>query len=329
VARVTIRRTPNSTTTGLRGPSSLSHLLLLAAAIAVAAGVWASAQTPQVFQFYISATSADGTPVKELGPDDVIMSENGVKQKIAKVEPVSVPIKLTIAVDNGLESADAIAHYRIGLKGLVEALPPDVEVTLITTAPQPRMVIKPTTDRVQLLRGVTLFAPESSRPRWSDALVEFSQRLQKEAKDKKAAPYLPILVMVSTVSLESRSYEPDDIQKAVQYLMTRKAKVNAVLASTRTSGNVALADTDVTQQANVALPTTKATGGRFETLALANKLDTLLPEWGHDLAALETRQAAQFRVTVERSKGGELQKPTIEIAREGLKGTVTIDGYLP
>jgi hypothetical protein len=287
-----------------------------------------SAQTPQVFQFYVTATNAEGVPVKDLGPDDVIMSENGVRQKVARIEPVSIPIKLTIAVDNGLESAEALAHYRIGLKGLVEALPPDVEVTLITTSPQPRTVVKPTTDRVQILRGLNLFAPESARPRWSDAVVEFSQRLQKEAKDKKIAPYLPVLVMVSTISLESRSYEPPDIQKAVQYLMTRKAKVNAVLASTR-AGNVNLDDTDVTQQANVALPTTKATGGRFETLALPNKLDTLLPDWGHDLAALEARQAAQFRVTVERTRSGELQKPTIEIAREGLKGTVTIDGYLP
>jgi hypothetical protein len=110
--------------------------------------------------------------------------------------------------------------------------------------------------------------------------------------------------------------------------MTRHAKVNAVLASTR-AGTVALPDTDVTQQANVALPTTKATGGRYETLAIANKLDTLLPEWGRDLAALHVRQNTQFRVTVERTHGGELQKPTIEIARPGLSGTVTIDGYLP
>jgi hypothetical protein len=110
--------------------------------------------------------------------------------------------------------------------------------------------------------------------------------------------------------------------------MTRHAKVNAVLASTR-AGTIALPDTDVTQQANVALPTTKATGGRFETLAIANKLDTLLPEWGRDLATLHTRQITQFRVTVERTHGGELQKPTIEIARPGLTGSVTVDGYLP
>jgi hypothetical protein len=267
-------------------------------------------------------------PVTDLRPDDVVMSEDGLRQTVAKVEPVSIPIKLTIAVDNGLESSDAIAHYRVGLKGLVEALPPDVEVTLITTAPQPRTVVKPTTDREQILRGINLFAPESSRPRWSDTVVEFSQRLQKEAKDKKIAPYLPILVMVSTIAIETRSYEAETIQKAVQYLMTRHAKVNAVLASTR-AGTIAVPDTDVTQQANVALPTAKATGGRFETLATANKLDTLLPEWGHDLAELDKRQIAQFRVTVERKHGGELQKPTIEIARPGLHGTVTIDGYLP
>ena len=301
---------------------------MLTAAIIAAVSVWSSAQTPQVFQFVVSATNADGVPVAGLDPDDIIMSEDGVRQKIAKVEPVAIPIKLTIAVDNGLESSDAIAHYRIGLKGLVEALPPDVEVTLISTAPQPRTVVKPTTDREQIFRGINGFAPESARPRFSDAVVEFSQRLQKEAKDKKIAPYVPILVMVSTIAIETRSYEPDDIQKAVKYLMTRHAKVNAVLASTR-AGTIKLPDTDVTQQANVALPTTKATGGRFETLAIANKLETLLPEWGRDLAALQARQITQFRVTVERSHGGELQKPTVEIARPGLRGAVTLDGYLP
>lgn len=309
--------------TGLRGPLSLT------ASIVLAFGVSLSAQSHgQVFQFYVSATNPDGMPVSDLGPDDVVMSENGVRQTVTKVEPVSIPMKLTIAVDNGLESSDALVHYRAGLKGLVEALPPDVEITLLTTSPQPRTVVKSTTDREQILRGLTLFAPESARPRWSDEVVEFSRQLEKEARDKKIAPYLPVLLMVSTISLETRSYEPDDIQKAVKFLMTRHAKVNAVLASTR-AGTIGLPDTDVTQQSSVALPTTKATGGRYEGLAIANKLDTLLPEWGRDLAALHVRQNTQFRVTVERTHGGELQKPTIEIARPGLSGTVTIDGYLP
>jgi hypothetical protein len=47
------------------------------------------------------------------------------------------------------------------------------------------------------------------------------------------------------------------------------------------------------------------------------------------LAALHARQIKQFRVTVERSRGGELENPRIEIARPGLSGSVTLDGYLP
>src|SRR5204862_5276440 len=115
-----------------------------------------------------------------------------------------------------------------------------------------------------------------------------------------------------------------EIEKAVKFLVTRHAKVNAVIASTR-AGTIALPDKDVTQQSSVALPTTKATGGRYETLAVANRLATLLPEWGRDLAALHAQQIAQVRVTVERTHGGELQKPTVEIARPGLLGTVTVD----
>src|SRR5215470_4688961 len=180
VSRMAIGRTLRSPMTGVRGPSSL----FLAAAIIVAVSVWVSAQTPQIFQFYISATNADGMPVKDLRPDDVIMSENGVRQTVAKVEPVSVPIKLTIAVDNGLESADAIAHYRVGLKGLVDALPPDVEVTLITTSPPPRMVVKPTAGRADRLRGINASERQSTRPRGGDAITALSHRQQKGQKEK-------------------------------------------------------------------------------------------------------------------------------------------------
>ena len=301
----------------------------MAAAIVASVGVWLSAQPPQVFQFFVSARDAGGAPVTDLGPEDILMSENGVRQQIAKVEPLAIPVKLTIAVDNGLDSGDVLAHYRSGLKGLVEALPPDVEITLITTAPQPRTVVRPTTDRTQILRGVNGFAPEQSRPRFSDALVEYSERLQREARDRNAVPYLPVLVMLSTAGIETRSYQPEDIEKAVAFLVKRRAKVNAIVVSTRPGDITTSAGLDLTMQSIVAIPTAKATNGRYEGLAVSNRLPTLLPEWGRDLATLHARQIKQFRVTVERSRGGDLQNPRIEIARPGLSGTVTVDGYLP
>ena len=100
-----------------------------------------SAQGSKTFQFAVSASDASGGPVTDLKPEDVVMTENGVRQQVVKVEPLSVPIKLTLAVDNGIDSTDALVHYRAGLTGLVEALPQDVEITLITIAPQPRTVV--------------------------------------------------------------------------------------------------------------------------------------------------------------------------------------------
>jgi hypothetical protein len=297
------------------------------AAVVASASIWLSAQTS--FQFFVSAVDADGKPVTDLRREDVEMSENGVRQEVVKVEPLSVPMKLTIAVDNGLESDEALAHYRSGLTGLVEALPSDVEITLITIAPQPRVVVRPTTGRTQILRGINGFAPEQARPRFTEALVEYSERLQREAKDRQAAPYVPVMVMLSTAANEQSSYQPREISKAVSFLVTRRARLNVIIISTRTGQATSPETINSSLQAIVAMPAVKMTNGRYEALAASSRLASLLPEWGRDLAALHARQINQYRVTVERSTGGQLQNPRIEIARPGLSGSVSLDGYLP
>ena len=288
-----------------------------------------AAQAPQTFQFAVSASDASGAPVTDLKPDEVVMTENGVRQQVVKLEPLSVPIKLTLAIDNGVDSTDALVHYRAGLTGLVEALPPDVEITLITIAPQPRTVVKPTTDRAQVLRGINGFAPEQAAPRFTDALVEFSQRLQKEARDRKITPYVPVMVMVSTTSVQQTSYEAPEVTKAANFLVSRRARLNMIVMSTRTGQATSAESLNASVQAIIGIPVVKATNGRYESLAVSSRLVTLLPDWGKDLAALHQRQSHQVRVTVERAKSGDLQNPRIELARTGLNGQVTIDGFLP
>ena len=288
-----------------------------------------SAQAPRTFQFAVSASDASGAPVTDLKPEDVVMTENGVRQQVVKVEPLSVPIKLTLVIDNGLDSTDALVHYRAGLTGLVEALPPDVEITLITIAPQPRAVVRPTTDRAQVLRAINGFAPEQAAPRFTDALVEFSQRLQREVKDKKVPLYVPVMVMLSTTSVQQTSYEPPEVTKAVNFLVSRRARLNMIVMSTRTGQATSPETLNASVQAIIGIPVVKATNGRYESLAVSSRLATLLPEWGKDLAALHQRQSNQVRVTVERAQAGELQNPRIELARTGLNGQVTIDGFLP
>jgi hypothetical protein len=312
--------------------------VLLVAVVALSSTVWLGAQG-QAFQFIVSATDASGEPVADLKPEDVVFTEKAGKGTISKVEPFALPVKVTIAVDNGSDidkqgnpvatSALALPNYRNGLKGFVEAFPANTEMTLITTSPQPRMVVKPTTDRAVILRGINGFAPESERPRFTDALVEWSQRLQKELKEGKTPLYVPVMLMVSTAANESASYQPQEVQRAMEFLVSRRAKLYVTVNSTRSGDASATADLNTNRQAIIGVPATKAMNGRFEAIAIFNRLDTLLPEMGKELAAYAKRLGTQHLVTVQRAGAGPLEDLRIELTREGLKGAVSTDGYYP
>ena len=299
---------------------------MLALALIGAASTGLLAQSER-FQFIVAVSDKQGRPVADIRRTEILMSENGVAHDIIKVEPYPVPVKLTLAVDNGPLSVDALGHYRTGLAGLVKALPQDVEVTLITISPQPRMVVRPTTDRVRILRGVNEFAPEQDAPRFTDALVEFSQRLEQEMKETRRLDSLPILVMISTTASEAVSYQVPEIGQALGFLKARKAKVYITTMSTSIGAGAARINDN--RQALIGIPATELTRGRYEALASSSRLTTLLPEFGREIAALHRKHANQLLVTVQRAPDvtGPLQNPRIEVTRAGLTGQVSLDGF--
>lgn len=305
------------------------RVAVLVAACAVCSTVWVSGQAGQTFEFVVSALDAKGNPVTDLKPEEVLMSEAAGKATVTRLEPFKLPVKVTIGVDNGSGSVDALPHYRAGLTGFVKAFPEDVEFTVISTSPQPRMVVRPTTDREQILRGINGFAPEMEAPRFTDTIVEYSQRLQREAKDPKAQNYIPVLLMVSTASNESTDYQPAEVQRAMEFLVARRARFFVTLNSTRSGDATATADLNTNRQAIIAIPFTKVLNGRYEAIAIFNRLQTLLPEYGEQIASYHRRLTSQHRVTVQRAGTGPMQDVRVELAREGLQGQVSLDGYLP
>ena len=68
------------------------------------------------------------------------MAENGVEGKIVKIEPIDWPIKVQLLIDNGRHES-ALVQIRNGVKGFVEAMPDGIEMSLVTTAPQPRFIV--------------------------------------------------------------------------------------------------------------------------------------------------------------------------------------------
>jgi hypothetical protein len=293
---------------------------LAAGLIAVTMIAPTSVATQEQFQFVVSARDADGRPVTDLKRDEIVMLENGFANEIVKIEPFHIPVKLTIAVDNGIHSRDALAHYRSGLAGLARTLPPEIEVALVTMAPQPRFVVTSTLDRNRLRRGINGFAPEEATPRFADTLVEFAKRFQDELSKTKRFDSLPILVLISTTSSEHTSYQTSQIASAVQFLETRKARVYVTMTTTNqgTQG----------QQPLLGIHVTKVTRGRYEALANSSRLATLLPEYGAEIAALHRQQHNQLLVTALRQEGvkGQLQNPRIELTRPNVTGQVSLDG---
>lgn len=299
--------------------------LFLAAGVVTAAVSSVVAQSE--FGFVISVADKNGTPVTDISSSEIKMSENGVANDIVKVEPYPVPVKLTIAVDNGPLSGDALSHYRAGLTGLIKGLPADVEITLMTTSPQPMMVVKPTTERDRLLRGVNAFAPQEDSPRFTDTIVEYAKRLRTEFEQTRRLDSLPVLLMVSSTAAEAVSYEVPEISQAFAFLKQRKAKVHVISVS-GTHRSQGLAPINDNRQAMIGIPIAELTGGRYEALAISNRLSTLLPELGKEIGALHLRHANQLLVTVHRAGAlsGPVRNPRIEVSRAGLTGLVSLDG---
>jgi len=200
-------------------------------------------------------------------------------------------------------------------------------VTLITMS-QPQMVVKPTTDRAQITQGITRFGPESGAvAKFSETLVEYAQRLDKDFKDKKLT-YSPVLIVVSTSTPELETVQPDTINKTLNTLQMRGAKVSVIMFTTTPTNTEAVANMKQGRQALIATPIVTASKGKFETLVQFNRLGTLLPEWGKEIAATHAKQTNQFRAIIDRPGGatGPLNNLGLRITRPGANGSVSPDG---
>lgn len=289
----------------------------------VAAVALVSAQDENV-SFIIAVADDRGRPVSDLTRDEIVMSEGGAPVDIVRVQPFTMPVALTIAVDNGPLSTDALGHYRTALTGLVRALPGDMEISLLTMSPQPMTVVPHGDDRVRLLRGVNGFAPQEDSPRFTDTLVEFSRRYETALKETNRIASVPMLLLLSTSAPEALSYSSEEVTAAIAFLERRRAIVHVVMLNVN-RGFAAINDA---RQTMIGIPATKVTKGRFETIANSSRLTTLLPEIGEQIATLHRRQVSQLLVTGRRQPGsrGPLRNLQIGLTRKGLTGSVSLDG---
>ena len=275
----------------------------------------------QQFQVYASIADASGNPVAKLEPADLRVLENGVEAKVVKVEPVSWPVKVQLLVDNGVGLGGSnLQILKDGIKGLLEVLPANVEVTIVTTAPQPRFLVRPTSDKAMMLEGLTRLAPDSGAGRFVESMNEATQRIEKDKTD-----HFPVIIMSATSSGDSNVMERD-VKRIFERLEKKPTTVHVVLLNSTTGSASGGAN-----QTQVGIAVTQFTKGRYESIAAPTRLATLLPEIGKQVAESHEKQSHQFRLTVERPAGAKGDMGQIGAGARGglvLRG-LSMDGRLP
>jgi len=243
-----------------------------------------------------------------------------VEAKVVKVEPVNWPVKVQLLLDNGIGlGAGNIQILKDGVKGLIEALPDNLEVTIVTTAPQPRFLVKPTTDKAMMIEGLSRLAPDSGAGRFVESINEATQRIEKDKTD-----HFPVIIMSGTSSGDANVLDRD-VKRIFERIQKKPTTVHVVLLNTTGSSSGGA------NQTQVGMAVTEATRGRYESIAAATRLATLLPEIGKQVATSHEKQSHQFCITVERPAGAKGDVGQVGAgARGGLavRG-LSMDGRLP
>jgi len=249
------------------------------------------------------------TPVETLTPADVQVTEDGLTATVVKVEPVVRSVKIEVLIDNGSGVGRNIAELRTGVRRLVEALPPDVDTTLVTTSPQPRFLVRATKNRDELLKGVDRLAPDSGTGRFTESLAEAAERANKD-KDT-----FPVIIAAGTTSGDGRVLE-SDMQRALDQVGRKPMIVHVLMYSGERSASGGGTQVEIGQRA------AQMTNGRYEFINTMTRYSALLPELGAEVAKQLSGNARQFRVTVQRPDGkkGELGKVSVSSTSKTLSG---------
>ena len=244
-------------------------------------------------QFTLLASIVDpekGTPVESLTPADVRVTEDGAPAKVLKVEAVVRQVKVQLLIDNGAGIGQNLSDFRSGVRNLLQALPPDTETTVITTAPQGRTLVKATKNRDELLKGVDRLAPDSATGRFVESLGEAIARANKE-KDT-----FTVIICAATTSGDGNVLEAD-MKRVLQPLQGRPILIHVLMYS----GVQSAIGGDI--QIELGQRVTKMTGGRYEYINSMNRYTTLMPEFAADVAKQAVGSAKQFRITAQRPDG--------------------------
>ena len=299
-----------------------TYLVMLTFILGIASSIGLHAQDElTVFLKVFDVTT--GEAVTDLRPEEITITEDEMPRETVAVEPVNWPVKLHILVDNSRSMNQALERVRQGVLELIEGLPEGMAVEVVTTAPQPRRTARMTTDRAAQLEGANLIIPDGGAAAFVDAMVEASDRIRDDED-----PHFPVVLMVAGSGADPSGGMDRKLRRLQEQTLEHPVTTHFVILSLLSQ---AFGGVGGGVQTGLAEQFSQLTGGRHEAIAAPERLSSLLPEIGAQIAKSQENQRQQLRVTYERPRGAEPPQQGFgaSVSRSGVGAILTIDGRMP
>ena len=234
--------------------------LLAAMALTVsAAGLGAQGSQPR--RIYASVVDKKGAPVTNVGPNDLVVREDGVAREILKVEPATEPMRIALLVDNSQAATRSITFMRDALNAFAARMTKaGHSVSLVTLGDRPTLAVDATTDAARLKKnGIDrLFALPGSGMYLLEAIIDTAKGFSKNDVAR------PVMVAVVTEGQEFSNAQSDTVVKAIK---DAGASFHAVVITEGEAADIAL---DEVRQRNIVLDRGPRENGGSRILAISN-----------------------------------------------------------
>ncbi len=180
------------------------------------------------------------------------------------------PLRVVVIIDSSSSMATMLTEFRAGLHAFVDAIPDDVEMTLLSTGGQLRVRLAPTFDKALMHAAASRFAPDGGANAFLDTMLEADQRFIRPASDRR-----PIVIALTTDQPALSEARIDDYNTFLGTFLQRRGRAHGVVIHGVNSGVVS----------RVLENLTRNTDGVMTVIAVPNSLATRMRELGEQVAA--------------------------------------------
>ncbi len=288
---------------------------LVVACLAVVVSGYLQAAWAEDRQLFMLVTDPSHQPLLDIRADEVDLQMAGAECTIKNMHLDAGPMKVALLIDNGHPARQSLVPLRAGLSAFLDALPPEHEVGLFTTAGRVRRRVDFTTDRDELKERATSLFADRSPGVYLDGLVETWER---RFDDKDAWPVFVALVYNGADA--SRHVQLEEFNEFVIELRMRAATAHVVLVSTRfTHFRGGRAGTSPRNMRMLSTFLTRKTGGTYRAPPRATVLPNVLGELGTLMGEHHRAVRDRYRVVYECAPGSASGPVSADVMRPNVQ----------